>query len=238
MPVPIRTGPIARPTVATNTTSTIPTAPTTTAPTRPTGWTPTTPPTLPTGPTLPTVPTRPTQGPMFATPAYNIQIPDGLGRPPRATDVKVLTGFDGRTPAQVVQATIANLGGKVAPQNRAFVERSITERHRDFTVACSNLFIANSPPRKFLEGLNPQSLRVLGTMSSLQPVVYEVVRQAGAKPEYYARNGSGGFEKLDKPRGTPVMAADVRLTPPGIAVSYLPWKNSALAGTISSVTEG
>jgi hypothetical protein len=181
---------------------------------------------------------RPTPGPLFSTPAYDIEIPDGLGRPPRATDVKVITGFDGLSPAAVVEKTLQNLNGKVAPENLAFVKRSITERHRDFTVACSNVFIAGSPPRKFLEGLNPQSIRVLGTMSSLQPVVYEVVRRAGAKPEYYARNSSGGFEALDKPRGSPVMAADLRLNPAGIAVSYLPWTNKALAGPLSTIVEG
>jgi hypothetical protein len=226
MPSPIRNGPITRPTVATNVTTTVPTTVTTPGPVTPTPWRP------------PVVgPARPTQGPLFNTPAYNIEIPEGLGRPPRATDVKVVTGFDGLSPAAVVDKTLQNLAGKVAPQNLAFVQRSITERHRDFTVACSNVFVANSPPRKFLESLNPQSIRVLGTMSSMQPVVYEVVRRAGGKPEYYARNSSGGFDILDKPRGTPVMAADLRLNPAGIAVSYLPWTNKALAGPLSSIVE-
>lgn len=228
MPAPIRNGPITRPTVATNVTTTVPSTIVTPGPSTPTPWRP------PVGPVRPT----PTPGPLFHTPAYNIQIPDGLGRPPRATDVKVIAGFDGLSPKAVVDRTIANLNGKVAPQNLAFVQRSITERHRDFTVACSNVFIANSPPRKFLEGMNPHSIRVLGTMSSLQPVVYEVVRKPGAKPEYYARNSSGGFEALAKPRGTPVMAADVRLYPAGIAVSYVPWTNKALAGPLSTIVEG
>jgi hypothetical protein len=55
-------------------------------------------------------------------------------------------------------------------------------------------------------------------------------------PQIYARDESGAFVE-SKVRGNVVMSAAVRLTPPGIVMSYPKWANTGLSGTITTITE-
>ncbi len=185
--------------------------------------------------TSPTAP-RPTTA-KFATPKPNITLPPNLGRPPRATDLIIKRGFDGITPDAAVRKITANLTNALAPQNRALVESTARDRHRDFNVALNNVFTPNTPNRQFLEGLNPTSIAVIGTMSAMTPVVYEVKSAGQLKPKFYARDWSGRFSEIPKPPGNVVMSARVRLEPPGLSMSYPKWTNPALSGPLTTITE-
>lgn len=191
------------------------------------------------GPTLPgTVVTPDVPGPAFKPPKPNITLPPNLNRPPKATDLIIKRGFDGLTPDAAVKKIRAALTSPLAPQNAALVESTARERYRDLNVALNNVFTPNTPNRKFLEGLKPSTLRVIGTMSSLNPVVYAVTTRGTPGVKYYSRDWSGNFAELPKPPGQVVMSAAIRLEPPGIAMTYPKWKNSALSGPTGTITEG
>lgn len=190
------------------------------------------------GPFGPEPPGPPKPGPAFKSPAPNITLPPNLNRPPKATDLIIKKGFDGLTPDAAVRKIRSALTSKLAPQNVALVENTARERYRDFNVALNNAFTPNTPNRKFLEGQGPGRIFVLGTMSSLNPVVYGVSTPGAPGMKYYSRDWSGSFSELPKPPGQVVMSAQLRLDPPGIAMTYPKWTNNALSGPTGTVTEG
>lgn len=188
-----------------------------------------------------TTPTVPTPGPMivFQPPKAVITLPPNLGRPPKATDLIIKRCFDGKTPTAAVNLIKKQLTGRVHANNKALVEQTARDRVRDFNVALNNVFAPNSPNNAFLTGLNAKAITVLGTMSSLTPVVYQVQQGKFDPPKYYSRDWSGNFVEMQKPPTQVVMAAQIRLNPPGLAMTYPEWTNKALASPqLTTITEG
>lgn len=191
--------------------------------------------------TTPTIPSRPS--PLqptikFQPPQAVIELPKGLNRPPKATDLIITKGFDGLPPQRAVGNIVSKLTSPLAPQNKKLVEDTALRAHRDFNVALNNVFTAGSPNNKFLAQFAGQNVSVLGTMSSMQPVVYKVEGRGMEPTRYFSRDWSGNFAELQKPPGQVVMEAKVRLSPPGLSMSYPQWSNKAL-GTypLTTITE-
>ena len=75
-------------------------------------------------------------------------------------------------------------------------------------------------------------------MSSSNAIVYEVTKQ-GQPPKYYSKGwGQAGFVEMPKPPIQQVMRAEITLQPQGISQTYPTWSNAALAGQITTITEG
>jgi hypothetical protein len=187
-----------------------------------------------TKPAKPIVDPRP---PKFATPKANITLPPNLGRPPTTKDLIIKKGFDGKTQAQAVESIMKGLTSKLDPRNEKFVRETAAVRFRDFNVAMSNSFVPNSPNNSLLKNLGNQQLSLLGTMSSLQPAVYKAVNPQTGVTKYYAKDWTGNYGELPKPPVNVVMEARLRLDPPGLVMSYPKWKNGALSGPTSTITE-
>ena len=191
-------------------------------------------------PTTPTIPSRPAPlDPIkYSKPQAVIELPPGLNRPPKATDLIIKKGFDGLPAQRAVGNIVSKLTTPLAPQNKKLVEDTALRAHRDFNVALNNVFTAGSPNNKFLAQFAGQNVSVLGTMSSMQPVVYKVEGKGTEPAKYYARDWSGNFAELQKPPGQVVMEAKVRLSPPGLSMNYPQWTNKAL-GTypLTTITE-
>lgn len=197
-------------------------------------------PSLPTTPTTPTIPATPAPFPTIAFKPLKpqIELPPNLGRPPKATDLIIKKGFDGLTPDRAVTRIRNKLTNTLAPENRKLVEDTARRAHRDFNVALNNVFTPGSPNNKFVQQFGNRQVSVLGTMSSLQPVVYKVEGRGMEPTRYYSRDWSGNFAEMQKPPGQVVMEAKVRLSPPGIAMDYPKWTNKALsAHQLTSITE-
>lgn len=218
----------------------LPTRPVVTAPTLPT---------LPTTPTVPTPvapapisPSRPGWGPStspWMKPAYDISIPDHLGRPPRVTDVTIKKGFDGLSPDEVTGKVKKNLKGTLHPSNKTFVEKTIRENHRAFTMAISNMFVADSPPNRFVGLLAARNtVTVQGTMSSVNPVIIKAQAPGQAEPRYYAKGPGGDYVEIPAHKYPVVMESQIRFRPePSLTVNYPVWRTPALAGPITTITE-
>ncbi len=176
------------------------------------------------------------RAPKYVAPKALIELPPNLGRPPKATDLIIRKGFDGLTPDAAVAKMRKALTGKVAPQNEALVLSTAKDRYRDFNVAMNNVFAPNSPNNQFVKSLAPAQVSMLGTMSSMTPVVYKAVSSDGTT-KYYSRDWSGNFAEQPKAPTNVVMEAKVRVEPPGLVMSYPKWKNAALAGQLVTITE-
>lgn len=195
---------------------------------------------LPTTPTTSTISGRPTPlDPVkFSPPQALIELPKGLNRPPKATDLIIKKGFDGLPPERAVGNIVSKLTTPLAPQNKKLVEDTALRTHRDFNVALNNVFTAGSPNNKFLAQFAGQNVSVLGTMSSMQPVVYKVEGRGMEPTRYFSRDWSGNFAEMQKPPGQVVMEAKVRLSPPGLSMSYPQWSNKALGSyPLTTITE-
>lgn len=180
-------------------------------------------PTLPVGPG-PVVPPVP-----FKAPKAIITLPPNLGRPPKATDLIITKGFDGLSPDRAVTRIRNKLTNTLAPQNKKLVEDTARRAHRDFNVALNNVFTPGSPNNKFVAQFAGRQVSVLGTMSSMNPVVYKVAGKGIEPTRYYARDWSGGFAEMGRPPTQVVMEAKLRLTPPGLVMEYPAWTNKALS---------
>jgi hypothetical protein len=191
--------------------------------TRPTTTTPTT-------PSLPTRPVRP--GPLptvkFADPQPHITLPPGLRRPPKATDLIITKGFDGKTPDEAVAAVVSKLASPLAPQNKKLVEDTARAAYRDFNVALNNVFTPGSPNARFVSQFGDRPVSLLGTMGIDGPV-YKVEGRGAEPTRFYARDWAGNFREMSKPPMQVVMEARLRLTPPGLVMNYPAWTNKSLA---------
>lgn len=188
-------------------------------------------------PAGPAVPGRidPIRKPLPA-PRPNITLPERLNRPPTANDLIIKKTFDGLTPAQAEAKVRRAFKGTVAPQNENLVASTVKQRVRDVQVALNNVFTPGTPNRRFLESLQPAQIHVLGSLSSSNPVVYQVTKE-GQPPKYYSKGWSGGFTELTKPPVQVVMKGEISLEPRGLRMQYPAWENRALAGPITTITE-
>ena len=190
-------------------------------------------------PTTPTTvtPTRPDPiAKPLPAPKPHITLPPNLNRPPTVNDLIIKRTFDGLTPATAEKRVRTALKGTVAPQNENLVASTVKQRVRDMQVALNNVFTPGTPNRRFLEGMMPAKISVIGSMSGSNPVVYEVTKQ-GQPPKYYSKGWNGGFTEMTKPPIQVVMKAAITLEPRGISMRYPSWENKALAGPLSTIVE-
>lgn len=185
----------------------------------------------------PPVITRPPPWTRLPPPTPDISLPKKLGHPPTAADLIIKRTFDGLTPQAAAQRITAAFRGTIAPQNQRLVDTTVSARVRDMQVALNNVFTQGTPNRKFLEQQLPAAITVIGSLSSSNPIVYEVSRP-GQAPKYFTKGWSGGFAELPKPPAQVVMRAQLSLEPMGLRMEYPQWQNRALAGTITTITEG
>lgn len=182
----------------------------------------------------PGVVVRPTKP--LPAPTPDISLPPNLRRPPTANDLIIKRTFDGLTPEAAANTIKAKLQGTVAPQNQRLVDGTVSARVRDMQTALNNVFTPGTPNRQFLESKLPGTIHVIGSLSSTNPIVYEVTKP-GEQPKYYGRGWSGSFVELPKPPGQVVMRGQVTLEPRGLRMQYPEWKNAGLAGQITTITE-
>lgn len=168
----------------------------------------------------------------------NIRLPPKLNRPPTTADLIITKTFDGLTPKAAAKQITSHLSGKVAAQNKNLVDTTVTARVRDMQVALNNVFTKGTPNRQFLESKQPAEITVLGSLSSSNPIVYQVT-SPGQEPKYFTKAwGGGGFTEMAKPPVQVVMEGRINLDPPGLRMTYPTWQNKALAGPITTITEG
>ncbi len=177
-----------------------------------------------------------TEAPGFDPPTLaRISVPDNLGRPPTASDVVVEAGFDGKPAAEAAALVRARLTNTVAEAHEDFVNQTIKDNHKAFTLAVGNLFARNSPHATFAQSLAADSLTVLGTMSAVKPTIL-VAEKSGTKT-YYARGASGGYEPIFVPSYPVIMRAKIRLATAavddpgdGVRIFYPAWSAKAVGG--------
>lgn len=185
----------------------------------------------------PPVITRPPPFTRLPPPTPDISLPKKLGRPPTAADLIINRTFDGLTPQAAAGRITAAFRGAIAPQNQRLVDTTVSARVRDMQVALNNVFTPGTPNRKFLEQQLPAAITVIGSLSSSNPIVYEVSRP-GQAPKYFTKGWAGGFAELPRPPAQVVMRGQLSLEPRGLRMEYPQWQNKALAGAITTITEG
>jgi hypothetical protein len=209
---------------------------------------PTRPGTTPSTPSVPTpvapapispAPWRPGASTPWMKPTYDIVIPDNLGRPPRTTDVTIKKGFDGRSPDQVVDLVKSNLDNALHPSNRGLIDRMVRDNHRSFTIAVSNMFVANSPPNRFVTQLAQRNVvTVQMTMSAVNPVVIMAKGPGPERAKYYVKGPNGDYVQVPRPKYPVVAESKIRFSPePSLTMDYPKWKTPALAGPLSTIEE-
>lgn len=167
--------------------------------------------------------------PRYAEPKAQVTLPPNLGRPPKASDLVIKRGFDGKTPDQAVDTIRRRLTSPVLPTREEFLLATARERHRDFTVALNNVFTPGSPNEVFLKSLGNVQITVLGQMSLVTPIVYKAVNPASGETKHYTRDWTGNFAPLTEPLLSVVMEARVRIDPPGLIMKYPSWSNRGLS---------
>ena len=186
-------------------------------------------------PTPPVVDDPRLPGKRFVTPSLVLVVPDGLGRAPTSDDVEVRQGFDGRTPDEAVAVARRGCTSTVHPRNEAFVEKTLRDNHKAFTLAVNNAFIPNAPFQQLVTQFPGAKLTVVGTMSSLNPVLVKV-EQPNQEPVYLSRQ-SGTYQPIAPMSYPVVMQAVIRQTPPGVALSYPKWSAPQLIGETCTISE-
>ena len=166
-----------------------------------------------------------------------ITLPKKLGRPPTTADLIITRTFDGLTPAAAAKRIKSANTGKVAEENKSLVETTVNARVRDMQVALNNVFTKGTPNRTFLEDQQPAHITVMGSLSQSNPIVYKVTKE-GEEPKYFTKSWSGAFVEMPTPPIQVVMEGRVGLDPPLIRMTYPAWTNKALAGKITTITEG
>jgi hypothetical protein len=168
----------------------------------------------------------------------NITLPPKLGRPPTAADLIIKRTFDGITPLAAAKLIKAALTGRVAAENKPLVDTTVDARVRDMQVALNNVFTKGTPNRQFLESQQPAHIAVLGSLSSSNPIVYKVTKPGNDEPKYFTKSWGGGFVEMPKPPIQVVMEGRISLDPPMLRMTYPAWTNKALAGKLTTITEG
>jgi hypothetical protein len=169
----------------------------------------------------------------FSQPKPNIELGPHPGRGPTAADFIIHKGFDGLAPEAATAKIVKNCTTKVAAQNQALVKTTAQRTYRDFNVAMNNVFTPNTPNNQFVKSLAPAQVWLVGAMNG---IFYKAVQPDGTTA-YYQRDWSGNFGPMAKPPPNVVMEAAVRTDPPGLVMTYPKWKNPALTGPLSTVTE-
>jgi hypothetical protein len=186
----------------------------------------------------PGLPVRPGLPPTkLPEPTPDISLPPRLNRPPTTADLIIKRTFDGLSPEAAAGRIKSAFQGTIAPQNQSLVNTTVDARVRDMQVVLNNVFTPGTPNRRFLESQLPADLKVIGSLSQSNPVVYEVTKQ-GQPPKYYTKGWSGSFVELAKPPVQVVMCAQLTLEPRGLRMNYPAWSNKALGGQITTITEG
>jgi hypothetical protein len=176
------------------------------------------------------------EAPGFEPPAYRLSIPDHLGRPPTSADVTVEAGFDGKTPDEARAIVLSRLTNTVHESNRRFIDKTITDAHKAFTIAVSNLFAPRSPHAAWIGATGAEKITVLGTTSAVMPTFIKA--EAGDSVAYFARGASGAYEAIQEPRYPVIMRARVSLEPAGVRIFYPAWSAKVLTGPTTVITEG
>lgn len=164
------------------------------------------------------------------------EVPDNLGRPPTSADVRVVKGFDGRTPDEAYAIVRGRAAQFIHPQNERLLRQTFDISHKAFNVALGNFFADGSPPVRFLKGLGPVKANLLGLLRQLTPVALEVTFPDG-RVEYYM-NTTGTYQKVTKPTQQVIMRSPVSLAPLGVRVFYPQFRQSNLTAPTSTVVEG
>ena len=180
------------------------------------------------------------EAPGFDRPAFRLEVPENLGRPPTHADVIVHAGFDGKTPDEVVSLVRGRITNDVYEGNERFVAETIRENHKAFTLAINNMYVENSPHLTFAHALAADSLTMLGTMSSMNRTILKA-EKAGVVT-WYARGASGRYEQLPaEPKYPIIMRAKLKLPSrrqePGVRVFYPAWRAKNLTGPTTTIIE-
>lgn len=178
-------------------------------------------------------PPRPQAPPAYVTPAFAMKTKGGWQ--PTSNDVRILKGFDQRSPEASVALVKQQLGNPLAPQNVRFLDENILSTHKAFTISVNNCFIPNSPHDQLLANLGANEAVVLGSLTQTAPAVLQVSVPGEADPRYYVKTPNG-FDLTTKPAFV-VYEGYVRRAPPGVEMRTVPWKSPALAGPTGTVTE-
>ncbi|MBI5545973.1 MAG: hypothetical protein HY901_18945 [Deltaproteobacteria bacterium] len=186
-------------------------------------------------PRPPIVPIPPIVVPVFTPPACDLKIPDNLGRPVTSLDVTVTKVFDGRTPQEALAMVRQHLRTPLHDSNVSFVDKTVIDHHKGFTIAVNNAFIAGSPSQKFAQQNPDAKFSIVGTMSAVHPTLV-CLERPGQEPAYFKR-GPAGYEKLTPMRYPIIMKADIRSTPQGVRVSYPDWSAKVLSGPTCEIVE-
>ncbi len=166
----------------------------------------------------------------------HITLPPKLGRPPTTADLIIKRTFDGLTPAAAAKEITRRHNGPIAAQNKTLVATTVDARVRDMQVALNNVFTKGTPNRQFLDSHQPAAITVIGSLAASSAIVYQVTKP-NQEPRYFTRAwGNGGFVETTPPKQV-VMEARLSLDPPALRMAYPEWKNKALAGQITTITE-
>lgn len=181
------------------------------------------------------------EAPGFDRPAFRLEIPENLGRPPTQADVIVHAGFDAKTPDEVVALVRGRITNDVHDSNERFIAETIRENHKAFTLAINNMYVENSPHLTFAHALAADSLTMLGTMSGINRTILKA--EKGGVTSYYARGASGMYEAMPaEPKYPVIMRAKLKLpsrrVEPGVRVFYPAWSAKQLGGPTTVITEG
>ncbi len=170
----------------------------------------------------------------FQDPACDLSLPPRLGRPPTTRDLIIKKTWDGKTPQQAAKTIRDHLMKvKVWPGNEQIVTTMIDARVRDLAVALNNVFTPKTPNRQFIDGLKPTKVEVLASTTA---IVYRLTDKNNVQ-KCYTRDWSGRYVEMSAPPKFVVMSAELRLTPPGLKMSYPDWSAPALAGPLTTITE-
>ncbi|MGQ0507554.1 MAG: hypothetical protein ACT4TC_19805 [Myxococcaceae bacterium] len=172
-----------------------------------------------------------------------MEIPDTQGRPPNSKEIKVLEGFDGRTPDEAAALVRSNHEGSVHPQQEAWLNDVLKDIHKAFTLHLWNVFVPGSPHQQRLKPFTDNSdITVLGLASAAHPHALRVTPRDGS-PSRYFTVGDFGFEERSSLPYETVMEADVRLTQSSTApagevrpIRYPKWSVPGLA-RVATITE-
>lgn len=160
---------------------------------------------------------------------------------PTIDDVTITAGVDGNSTSVALATVRSKMTTKLAAQNSAFVDKTILDTHKAFTIAVSNVYVAGSPPNKLISpggDLAGAEISVLGVMSAVHPTVIMAKKPGERVSRFFVPAGGGAYEELKSMPYAVIMKARLQNgAQGGIRVSYQRWGNQSLGEQLTTITE-
>jgi hypothetical protein len=161
-----------------------------------------------------------------------LDYPENLNRPLTADDIKIVAGYDGKTPEEVATTIRANFQGTMDRSWESFIHDQSIMVHKRWTLVIANCFAKNFPAATFVQTVSGEGTHVFIIATPRGEIFLKTTNPDDGDQWYLAKGNS--FEPMAvaagfKPFTPPIAQAELRVTEQQIHIDYPTWEWPQLA---------